>query len=432
MVKREDKYAWSVGSRPPAIDPHSLVKHDIVRDYLGRYIQVLMSNYVIDKLTLSIVDGFAGGGEYSSETGKGFHDGSPLIALDAVQEQEVRLNIGRVKPRTVDTKYYFVEKLSSNFEYLQRLLLAHRLSAGRVGKDVLLFKNRFEEVAESIIADIRRRRGGERAIFLLDQYSYDQVSGSLLHRIFSQLKKPEVILTFNVDSLISFLSDREQSRRKLAAMGLEKYIDWTAIEKLKSAPSGVWRAAIQRNLARGLVEVSGARHYTIFYITPIGNTPWTYWLVHLTNSYKARDVMMELHWERANHFSHNLEPDIFTLGYHGNSDSIATRQESMDLGETHHFDAMASARCKKGLTEKMIPAIYDRSTPMPFGEVLETVGSKTPGTASMIREALDPAIRSGDIVARSLKGAKRTKGSSLESTDILTRSNQMPISFSFS
>jgi len=31
---------------------------------LARYIQVLMSNYLIDKLTLSIVDGFAGGGEY--------------------------------------------------------------------------------------------------------------------------------------------------------------------------------------------------------------------------------------------------------------------------------------------------------------------------------------------------------------------------------
>ena len=64
MVKRADKYAWHVGSPPPKIDPHSLVKHQLVSDYLARYIQVLMSNYLIDKLTLSIVDGFAGGGEY--------------------------------------------------------------------------------------------------------------------------------------------------------------------------------------------------------------------------------------------------------------------------------------------------------------------------------------------------------------------------------
>ena len=74
MVKRSDKYAWHVGSPPPPIDPHSLVKHQIVKRYLERYIQVLMSNYVIDKLTLSIVDGFACGGEYLAEDGGTFRD----------------------------------------------------------------------------------------------------------------------------------------------------------------------------------------------------------------------------------------------------------------------------------------------------------------------------------------------------------------------
>ena len=59
MVKRNDKYVWSVGSPPPPLDPHSVVKHEIVRDYLSRYVPVLMSNYLIDKLVLSIVDGFA-------------------------------------------------------------------------------------------------------------------------------------------------------------------------------------------------------------------------------------------------------------------------------------------------------------------------------------------------------------------------------------
>lgn len=428
MVKRADKYTWHVGSQPPRIDPHSLVKHEIVRGYLERYIQVLMSNYVIDKLTLSIVDGFAGGGEYSGEGDDVFHDGSPLIALDVIHEQQALLNVGRLKPRKVDAKYYFVEKLASNFGYLQSLLTA-RLPAGRIGNDVVLFKDLFQNVAAPIMADIRRRAGGERAIFLLDQYAYDQVSAQLLRSIFSQVKNAEVILTFNVDSLISFLSDKEPSRLKLAEMGLDKYIDWAAIEKLKSAPQGVWRSAIQRNLAHGLVEASGARHYTIFYITPMGSTTWTYWLVHLSNSFKARDVMMELHWQKANHFSHYLEPDLFTLGYRGNSDSAATHQEFIDLGEAHHFDAVASVRCTTGLTEKLVPAIYDQSVPMPFAQLLETVGSRTPATADMIRAALDPAIRAGDILVQSPSGAKRMKGSSLKATDVLTRSDQTAFSF---
>ena len=319
MVKRADKYDWHVGSPPPRIDPHSLVKHQLVRDYLARYIQVLMSNYLIEKLTLSIVDGFAGGGEYLAEDGSQFHDGSPLIALKTVQEAEAALNVGRDKPRKVDAKFYFIEKLASNFGYLNALL-GSRLAPERMGKDVVLLKQAFQDAVGPVIADIASRAGGERAIFLLDQYAYDQVPGPLLRSIFSQVKGAEVILTFNVDSLITFLSDKEQCRAKLQQIGLDRYIDWRTLESLKNSSPAAWRSAIQRNLARGLVEESGARHHTIFYITPAGSTSWTYWLVHLSNSFKARDVMMELHWQQANHFSHYLEPDIFTLGYRTNDD----------------------------------------------------------------------------------------------------------------
>lgn len=423
MVKRRDKYLWEIGSAPPPIGPHSLVKHQIVRRYLERYIQVLMSNYVIDKLTLSIVDGFAGGGEYVAEDGSQFHDGSPLIAINTVGEQQGLLNVGRRKERRVDAKFYFVEKLKSNFLYLQHLLGA-RLPEGRVGNDVVVLNDEFQKAVGPVIADIKRRAGGERAIFLLDQYAYDQVPGPLLKTIFTQVKGAEVILTFNVDSLISFLSDTEPSRQKLREMGLDQYVDWQAIQTLKAGNTGQWRSAIQRSLARGLVESSGARHYTIFYITPMGNTSWTYWLVHLSNSFKARDVMMELHWQLANHFSHYLEPDLFTLGYRGNDDSRATRQDVIDLGEAHLFDAIASQRCQGGLAEKLVPAIYGSANPMTFSQWLESIGSSTPATADMVRKALDVGIQTGDIVATSRDGVRRAKGSSIHAGDVLSASAQ--------
>ena len=428
MVKRADKYAWHVGSPPPKIDPHSLVKHQLVSDYLARYIQVLMSNYLIEKLTLSIVDGFAGGGEYIAEDGSQFHDGSPLIALKTVQEAEAALNVGREKPRKVDAKFYFVEKLASNFGYLEALLGA-RLAPGRLGKDVVLLKQAFQDAVGPVMADIASRAGGERAIFLLDQYAYDQVSGPLLRTIFSQVKGAEVILTFNVDSLITFLSDKDQCRAKLQQIGLDRYIDWRTLESLKNSSQAAWRSAIQRNLARGLVEESGARHYTIFYVTPAGSTSWTYWLVHLSNSFKARDVMMELHWQQANDFSHHLEPDLFTLGYRTNNDEEATRQNGLDLGQAFQFDAIASNRCKSGLSEKLVPLIFDSSQPVPFAKLLENLGSSTPATADMIRSALDPAIRAGDLSAKSREGKNRTKGTSLHGDDVLTASAQRPFFF---
>lgn len=424
MVKRTDKYEWLVGSRPPPIDPHSIVKHRIVRSYLERYIHVLMSNYMIDKLTLSIVDGFAGGGEYSADNVAQFHDGSPLIVVNTVVEQEAILNIGREKPRKVDAKYYFVEKSPANFEYLKTLLGA-RLPASRIGNDVLLFQEPFHNVVATIIADIRKRAGGERAIFILDQYAYDQVPTPLLRQIFENLKGAEVILTFNVDSLISFLSDSKQSRAKLTEMGLAQYIDWTTIQSLKASDANAWRAAIQRDLAFGLVNGSGARHHTIFYITPVGASTWTYWLVHLSNNYKARDVMMELHWQLANHFSHYLAPDLFTLGYRANNDTKATGQNAMDFGEAHHFDVLAATQCKNGLAEKLVPLIHNWTGARAFGHLLDEIGSYTPATAEMIREALDPAIQTREVIATAVDGATRTKGSSLKATDILNASPQI-------
>ena len=330
------------------------VKHQIVKDYLGRYIQILMSNVRRESLTLSVVDGFAGGGEYTDPENGGYRDGSPLIAIDTVAEAKAVLNLARQKPRHVDAKFYFVEKSRSSVAYL-RGLLERRVGAGRLLTDISLRQGTFQAHFDSICNEIRSREGGQRALFLLDQFAYNQVPGPLLGRIFKEVAGAEVILTFNVDSLTSFLADNEKSHRVMERMGIEKEIDWAAVDALKSAPAAQWRSMIQRNLAHALVRASGAQHYTIFYVTPLGKTPWTYWLVHLSNNYRARDVMMDLHWQQANHFSNFLEPDIFTLGYRTGSDSKATHQATMELGEEHSFDAIADERCRTGLAAKLIP-----------------------------------------------------------------------------
>lgn len=160
----------------------------------------------------------------------------------------------------------------------------------------------------------------------------------------------------------------------------------------------------------------------------MGNTSWTYWLVHLSKNYKARDVMMELHWEMANHFSHYLEPDLFTLGYRAGSDRGATLQNDMELGEAHHFDAIASEKCKRGLGGKLIPLIFDRRDPIEFRQLTESIGSLTPATADMIKESLDEAIRCGEVLVTSQDGKKRTKGNSVKPGDRL-QAKQSPLIF---
>lgn len=428
MVKRADKYSWHIGSPPPPIDPHSIVKHRIVRGYLERYIEVLMSNYNMRKLTLSIVDGFAGGGEYVVPETREFCSGSPQIAIDTVAERQVKLNVGREIPRHVDARYYMVEKQRSNYDYLNALLTS-RYGKQRINQDIVLMHGAFQDYVESINKDIQRRGGGQRAIFLLDQYSYDQVTAIQLNKIFSEVDGAEVILTFAVDSLMSFLADNAKSRAKMEQVGWGHRIDWVALEALRGAPDNQWRAAIQRNLAQGLIEVSGATQSTIFYITPLGNTAWTYWLVHLSRSYKARDVMMELHWELANHFSHHLEPDLFTLGYRTANDGKITRQDDLELGEVYQFDAVAAEKCMTGLQSKLVPMLFDRKEPIQFQKFVESIGGRTPATTEMMKKSLNESIQCGDLIAKSPEGATRTKGTSIKATDLIGPAQQRSVFF---
>ncbi|MGD0075927.1 MAG: hypothetical protein ABSD31_16525, partial [Candidatus Binataceae bacterium] len=59
-----EKYDWMIGQAPPQLEAHSAAKHDVFRSYIGRYIEVLTSNPRRDALSLTLIDGFAGGGEY--------------------------------------------------------------------------------------------------------------------------------------------------------------------------------------------------------------------------------------------------------------------------------------------------------------------------------------------------------------------------------
>lgn len=216
MKKKGDKYPWIIGNAPPPIQHHSVVKHRIIQEYIDTYIRVVTANPRMDCLTLSIIDGFAGGGEYTDENGA-YHHGSPVIAMDAVQKAEIAINAVRNKPCKIDARYYLVEKAASNFEYLKRHLSVHR---PRQLPSTQAIKGDFVKASEAIISDIKRRKGGERALFILDQYGYDAVPMATLRRIFDQVGKAEVLLTFNVDSLITYLSDIPLFRQMLEKNGI--------------------------------------------------------------------------------------------------------------------------------------------------------------------------------------------------------------------
>lgn len=423
MAKSKAKWNWEVGQPPPPLDPHSKVKHQVVTDYLRRYVSVLMANEKIPNLKLTLVDGFSGGGLYTD--GADTKYGSPLLLLKTIEEAEALLNLKRsVVQRKVDAQFHFVEVHKPTCDYLKHALKAEGYSE-KIGRSIAIYQNDFDEVYKSIVASAANRKGGQRALFLLDQYSYDKIKLKTVQHILSNLQGAEIILTFNFDSLLSFLTDSDQFHKITQKIGLQEYIDWDGYAALKA--QGRWREIIQRQLAYGIWKASGARFMTLFFVTPLGDAPWSYWLVHLSNAYKANDVMKGVHWQYGNSFGHSLEPGYFQIGYKANQDEAVTRQSGFEFTQPAAFDTELLAASIETLSDKLPRIIHGCTEGISFSSVMEGIANQTNATADIVRSALDQAILTSEIQVVSPKGVIRTKGSSIHQNDIIVPHRQRSI-----
>jgi three-Cys-motif partner protein len=382
-----------------------------------------MANAKMPRLKLTLVDGFAGGGLYTD--GNGIAPGSPLIMLQTAREAEAYLNTSRTQtPREVDARYHFVELNPSSFDYLTHILKAEDYGS-RIGKNIRLYNNNFESVCADIIAAAAEHKGGQRAIFLLDQYAYDDIAMPTVRNIFQNLQGAEVILTFNVDSLLTFLTDSKQFHSITRRIGLEPYINWKDIARLKAGSH--WRQMIQRQISHGIWKASGARFMTLFFVTPQGNRPWSYWLMHLSNAYRANDVMKTVHWDHGNSFGHSLEPGFFEIGYEANKDVDVTSQAEMNFLEASAFDETLRARSVETLQDLLPRMIHGNPNGLMFNDLMSQIANQTNATEKIVKESLHAGLATKEVQAVIEGGGLRAKGNSIHGTDILIPHRQRTI-----
>lgn len=413
MSKNNKKYDWRIGSELPQLDEHSHTKHLIIADYLKRYVEVYMSNTNIERLPLTIVDGFAGGGKYRGFDDHNVVDGSPFLILKSLKEAEAAINIGRKKPRHIETEYHFIEKEAPHLEFLRHELATSEFSH-LVDKTAHLYRGTFAKVAPAIVSRIQQRNRSMRAIFILDQYAYKDVPFPLINTILSSTNS-EIILTFNYDTLQGFLSENSTNRKALENIGLAQYIDWQRFNVLKEA--GMWQQAIQEQLANAILQASGAKHITLFFIKP--KKGWTYWLVHLSKVYRARDVMMDLHWKHSNvstGFEHYLGNGLFALGYQA---CKIPGQNTLDFGEVFDFGADAKKKCISDLSEAIPRLLDNQGLEIPFHILTDTIGSLTPASAQEIRIALQGAMKNKEIIVMNKNGNPRSSANQINGEDII-------------
>lgn len=345
--------------------------------------------------------------------------------LEAVKEAEALINVKRQKPLQMKIDYFFVEADPGACNFLEKCL-QERGFGERIGTDIKVLNSRFENEADQVKAFIRTKnpRSG-RSIFLLDQYGYKDVPTSLVRSILTDLPAAEVLLTFNVDSFINFASDSPVTASLLQQIGIPDVLRGRSIEDIKKNEKD-FRLYIQSCLYRGLVEACGARFFTPFFIRTEGHGD--YWLVHLSQHPRARDVMTRVHWANNNNFIHygGAGIDMFqVLGYSAELDDSLTGQGNLGFC----FDDLAAKASVDALMEQLPHIIYANQEGISFGEVFAATCNTSPADSAKYKEALALLVQEKDIDIISPDGSRRLKASTITDKDQLIPSKQTSFDF---
>lgn len=350
------RYKWG-GDSLPQIENHSICKHGIIKDYLIDYICVRFKGnlpHPNSLFRLTIIDGFAGGGQY--EYRGQVKPGSPLVIMQAVQEAEAILKSEHGKDRVnLDVDIICIAKDKKAAKHLKYILEQTEYPPEKIRVWNGEFEQSFPQAIQFIKAKSNTRG---KCLFILDQYGYSDVLMSQLRQIVTM--NSEVILTFAIDALVTFLS--KDNGAVLQNMGFSDS-DCKRTLSLNDHPE-TCRADIEHVFSKHIKQRSGAPFYTPFLIHS-DNSNWGYWLVHLSKHYKARDVMMDVHWKHGNKLVHYGEPGLDMLSYKSALDDSYTDQRL--LSKEFRFDEAAKASSMAVLPEEIVRVVHEH--PLQFKQL---------------------------------------------------------------
>lgn len=376
-------FIWNPNEQAPCIEPHSRAKLDVLRQYLAEYIDTLSSHHGRAEFKLDLVDGFAGGGLYRS--GTELISGSPLVMIEEVLSAQDRVNSRRKKPIQFDVKYYFIDSEQSHIDYLKRVFEERGYDLRK--NNISMFVGRFEDHFDSIVAEIKRRQPKSgRSIFLLDQTGYSHVNLLLVKRILDELSASEVILTVAMDALRNYAHQSDRFRKAVAPLHLTS----EQIQKILEGKNLISDGMCQRLFRSHLRSVTMASYDTPFYIKP-SHSRRALWFVHLSKHPKARDVMIQTHWNQKNIFRHVGSGGFGMLGW----DELSKPEEHI----LFDFDAEALERLKNELLNEIPSKLHGLIShgPVSVAEIYAIWANETAAKFSDLNWVLTELVREGEF-----------------------------------
>lgn len=253
--------------------------------------------------------------------------------------------------------------------------------------------------------------GPAERFFFLDQFGYRDVPFPIIREILAALKSAEVILTFATDYLIDYLSGDENTQRILENVGIQL----PSKEILTAKEQRDWRRTIQFALHQEIPKRTQATFYTPFFIRS-ADAHRDFWLIHLSGHFRARDVMVGLHWEQSTSFAHYGRSGLRMLGYDQKQDAEWTKQLMLPA---FYFDETALASSQEELLDQLPKRIRTFGEGVPFNELFSALTNECPVTADIMKSVLADLAKEGVIQVRDKSGLKSRRTGVQHGSDII-------------
>jgi three-Cys-motif partner protein len=314
----------------------------------------------------------------------------------------------------LDVHFFFIEKNADSLGYLRRMI-AESEFRGLLNDKINLIQAEFVETVPQIVNFVKTRGRAGRAIFSLDQYGYSDVPFPTIRGILANLENAEIILTFATDWLIDYLGENEQTQQILANLGIQLPSKMIATAKGRVD----WRRIIQLALHEEIPRRSEARFYTPFFIRS-EEAHRDYWLVHLSGHFRARDVMVGLHWKENRSFAHYGRPGLRMLGYDPQFDEDWNKQKLLGF----FFDDTALALSKAELMEQLPERLAGHKEGIVFSKFFGALTNEVPVTQKIMADVLRELAREGLVEIRDSTGLTARRSGIQQPSDVILVSGQ--------
>jgi len=398
-------YDWEHGA--PLLD-HTERKLTVLKEYFSQYLWVRCGTVPQQgKFRLAVVDGFSGAGRYAAGEA-----GSPIVFLETLQNTMVGIAAKRASEgfRPIDLECYLVlNDADPNATALLRENLAPVELAFREAIPSAKLHIEYESVPfENLYPKVKSRLKAGRfnnVLFNLDQCGDTHVDRATIVDILTTFDSAEVFLTFMIKPLLAFLSkqDPDQLLKRFAHLDI-KSSDLKDLEGVMNRKE--WLGAAEQIVYNHL-STAGTYASPFSIHNPEG---WRYWLVHLANAPRARQVYNDILHANAN-----------TQAHFGGSGLEMLAFDPSKNGSLYLFGEEDRERAKAQLLEDVPRAIESYGDAVSVADFYRQIYRQTAAHSHDIRAAI---FESPDIEILSESGGTRRRAHTIRPEDVLRLTTQ--------